>query len=228
MNRFLTLIAAALVLAPVAAAQPKLSIDPLQIDLGVIYSGAIREGRITLKNVGNQPLRILNIQPSCGCTTIKQPKDTLLPNESDVVEFQFNSLGFHGRVEKSLFIATNDPATQYFDVKIYGDVRSELEPSSHSTLTWFGSIPVNQTGTQNIVFRNASGRVLRIKGIGTTIPSVTAKADKNRIGASDSVTVTVTVRPTHAGYANERFWLDIDSKSQPRVDMRVSYIGIKP
>ncbi len=228
MSRFLTIVAAGLTLASVAVAQPKLSIDPLQFDLGVVYSGAIKGGRVTLKNVGNKPLRILNIQPSCGCTTIKQPKDTLLPNESDVVEFQFNSLGFHGRVEKSLFIASNDPSLQYFDVKIYADVRSELEPSSHSTLTWFGSVAVNQTSAQNIVFHNASGRVLRIKGVGATVPSITVKPNKDRIGASDSVTVAVTVRPTHVGYANERIWLEIDSKSQPHVDMRVSYIGIKP
>lgn len=228
MKNLALFLSAASCLVSLVEAQPKLSIDPPDVDLGVIYSGAIKKGHATLKNIGNQPLKILNLQSSCGCTTVKRPKDVLQPNESDRIEFEFNSLGFHGRVEKSLYIATNDPSTEYFAIKVFGEVRTELEPANRTTLTWFGSIPIDQNTTQNIVFRNASGRTLTITGTGATVPSITVRIDKKTITPADSVVAAVTVRPKKVGYVNERFWLEIDSKNQPRVDMRVSFIGIKP
>ncbi|MGB2868226.1 MAG: DUF1573 domain-containing protein, partial [Bacteroidota bacterium] len=52
-------------------AQPKLSLDKMEVDMGVIYSGTKKVSRFTVKNIGNQPLKILEVTPSCGCTTVK-------------------------------------------------------------------------------------------------------------------------------------------------------------
>ncbi len=77
-----------LVFTGIALSQPKLSIDKTEIDMGSMYSGEKREGKIILKNVGNDTLRILHVGTSCECTTVKSPKEFLLPGQSDDVEFE--------------------------------------------------------------------------------------------------------------------------------------------
>ena len=98
--------------------QPKLSLNTLEVDLGTLYSGMKKQGRIKFTNIGNDTLRIYSVQPSCGCTTIKQPKSILLPSESDIVDVEFNSSGYHGKVEKHITISSNDPLSGNVSDKI--------------------------------------------------------------------------------------------------------------
>ncbi|MEX0602817.1 MAG: DUF1573 domain-containing protein, partial [Bacteroidota bacterium] len=81
-------------------AQPKFVVEPATINLGIIYNGSTATTILTLKNTGTEPLRIIGIRPSCGCTAIKKPKEVLNPGESDKLEVAFNSTGFRGRSTK--------------------------------------------------------------------------------------------------------------------------------
>jgi hypothetical protein len=209
-----------------SAAQPKLSLSSPDIDLGILYGSALKKGRLTLKNIGNQPLKIFSVQPGCGCTAVKKPKEVLEPNESDDIEIEFNATGYRGRVEKELFITSSDPTTQYIAVKILADVREELEPSNKASLVWLGNIPVGGTSSQTVWFRNTSGRTLTIKGVGSSVATVVPQLSKKSLAPNDSLSVTITVKAMRALYANERFWIEIESVNQPRVEMRVSYIGV--
>jgi len=215
-------------LATGLSAQAVLTLDKPEIDLGIVYGGSLKKGRLTLKNTGNDTLRIFSVQPGCGCTAIKKPKELLAPRESDDIEIEFNSIGYRGRVEKDLFISTSDPASQYVVVKIIADVREEMEPTTKTNLVWLGNVPVGGTVTQTVSFRNMSNRPLTIRGTGSSVATVLVKPNKTVVQPKDSVTVQITVKAMRTFYANERFWLELDSKNQPRVDMRVSFIGVAP
>jgi hypothetical protein len=165
------------------------------------------------------------VQPGCGCTAVKKPKEVLNPNESDDIEIEFNATGYRGRVEKELFITSSDPTTQYISVKILADVREELEPTTKASLVWFGNIPVGGTATQTIWFRNTSGHDLTIKGTGSSAANVVPLLTKKTLAPNDSISVAITVKAMRPQYTNERFWIEIESSNQPRVEMRVSFIG---
>ena len=62
------LVTLCLVAATLAPAQPKLAVYKMNIDLGVIYNGAVKKARISVRNAGTDTLRILGVQTSCGCT----------------------------------------------------------------------------------------------------------------------------------------------------------------
>jgi hypothetical protein len=207
--------------------QPKLSLNKLDVDLGTIYSGMKKQGKIVLTNIGNDTLRIYAVQPSCGCTTVKQPKSTLLPFESDIAEVEFNSTGYNGKVEKHITISTNDPLSQNVSVKLIADVKVELESLSHSSLLWLGNVVLGKPFEQRTSFKNVSDHRIKIKNVTTSSPSISITLEKKILNPNDTLGVQVTIKPEKLGYGSDHFTIETDSKNQPLVELRASYVCIK-
>jgi hypothetical protein len=211
----------------ISFSQPKLSIDKPELDLGIIYSGMKKQGKIVLSNIGNDTLRIYAIQPSCGCTAVKQPKGILLPFESDVAEVEFNSSGYRGHVEKHINITTNDPLSQNVLVRLIAEVREELEPTGHSTFLWFGNISLGKTLTQETSLKNISGHRIKIKDFTTSSASMKVTIEKKMLNPNDTLHVQMTIKPEKLGYGSDHFTIETDSKNQSIVEIRISYVGVK-
>jgi hypothetical protein len=208
-------------------AQPKLAIENMEINMGVLFSGSTTTGKIPIKNIGNQPLKIIRIQPSCGCTTVKQPKSELQTNESDVIEVAFNSTGFRGQVEKYVNIETNDPTSQYVAVKLLAEVREELTPLTSSSSLWLGNVTVGKQAEQTVAFRNMSGKAISIKGIKSSSNDIVGKVDRTFVGSADTLKITVTATAAKEGYSSGHLILQTDSKNQPAVELKWYFIGSK-
>lgn len=211
----------------ISFSQPKLSLAQPEIDLGTIYSGMKKKGKIVLTNIGNDTLRIYSVQPSCGCTTVKQPKGILLPSESDVLEVEFNSSGYHGKVEKHINIATNDRLSENVPVKLIAEVREELELTSHSAPMWLGNIGLGKTLVKETSLKNISDHIIKIKNFTTSASSINIKMDKKMLNPNDTLIVQVTIKPEKLGYGSDHFTIETDSKNQPHVEIRTSYVCVK-
>ena len=209
-------------------AQPRLTIDKTNVDLGIIYNGTTKKARIVLRNVGRDTLRILSVTTSCGCTTVRQPKAFLRTGESDAVEVEFNSTGFRGKVEKHINIMTNDPASPTAYVTLIGDVIEELQPVNNGSVIWFGSVPVGKEVEQTLAFKNVSGKVLTLSGFKCSSPDVNVLFGKRTVLPADTIRLTVKVTPRKADYLNELLLLETDSNKQPQVPVRVTLIGVSP
>jgi len=75
----------------------------------MIISGLELKGKITLKNTGNDLLKIHGVSSSCGCTTYRLEKRKLEPGEEVKLNFVVDTRGELGRFEKVITIHTNDP-----------------------------------------------------------------------------------------------------------------------
>jgi hypothetical protein len=115
------------IIAGIALAQPKLSIDKTEIDMGSMCGGEKKEGKIIIKNIGNDTLRIFHVGTSCECTTVKSPKTFLLPGQSDDVEFEFTPFETQGKVERYIYFNTNDPTSQYMSVKLVAEIKEVFQ-----------------------------------------------------------------------------------------------------
>jgi len=180
-----------------------------------------------LKNIGTDTLFIHGVKPTCGCTAVKQPKGFLLPNESDISEIEFNSSGYHGKVEKHISIYTNDPTSQNVSVKLIADIKEELEPINHSTLLWFSNVGIGKTFVKNISLKNISEHSITIKNFSVSSKNITINFEKKTLKPNDTVDVQVTIKPEKLGYGNDHFTIETDSKNQSSVEIRTSYIGVK-
>jgi len=77
-------------------------------NFGKVKEGQVVNHNFVLKNESQKTLNILEVKTSCGCTGSKVQKNTLLAGEETFLEVQFNSKGFSGPVEKSIYVQTDD------------------------------------------------------------------------------------------------------------------------
>lgn len=228
MMRSLLVVVWTMCFSALLAGQPRISLDKSDIDLGVIYRGNTKKASFTIKNVGDQPLKILQVVPSCGCTTLKNPKDVLQPGEEELIEVEFSSAMFRGRVEsKRVDILTNDPLAEYTSVRLSADVREELAPENGTSLLWFGSLIVGTESEQQIVFRNVSRKTITISSTEPSAERLTVTTSKKRLAPNETVEVTVKVKADKEGYTPDHIDLRTDSRNQSTVTINVSFIGLK-
>jgi hypothetical protein len=231
MKRIYFFSALASFLAALAFSQPKLSLDKPEVDLGTIYGGVKKTGTFTLKNIGNDTLRIISVRPTCGCTTVKQPKAFLLPGESDVAEFEFNSAGYRGKVEKHVNINTNDPTSQYIDVKILADVREILQPVNGTingtSMLFFNNVIVGNKTTQTVGLKNVSNMPIVVIGDSVSSSELALKINTHTLRPNDTLSIQITLQPQKTGSAYEHCYILTNHKNQPVVEIQVKYFGIK-
>ena len=208
--------------------QPKISVDKTKIDMGVIYNGETKKARIVIKNIGSDSLKIVSVSTSCGCTTVKRPKEYLRRGEQDAVEIEFNSTGFRGRVEKHVSIMTNDPKVSTTEVTLVGDVIEELQPVGNASVIWLGAVPIGKEVTQTVTFKNVSGRVITLTGYKSSSPDIAVLFEQRTVLPADTVHMSFKITPRKSDYVSEQVFLETDSKKQSQVPVRVTLIGVNP
>ena len=86
------------VVAPPKPAAPKVRKGNIRFSKTTYDYGTIKEGKVithsfNFKNVGGQPVKILDASVTCGCTTPIFPKAAIAPGESATVQVTYDSNG---------------------------------------------------------------------------------------------------------------------------------------
>jgi len=210
-----------------AFSQPKLSIDNPEINLGHMYSGEKKKGKIILKNIGNDTLRIYSVKPQCGCTTVKKPKEFLLPGESDDIELEFSSAGYRGKVEKQVSINSNDPTSQYITVMLVAEIIEILQPISGSYLVWMDNTKVGKSAAKKFAMKNVSGSPIIIRGDSVSSEFISIKLEKKTLQPNDTLNIDVMVLPNKPGRTEEHFYILTSHKILQFLEIKVAYWGVK-
>jgi hypothetical protein len=78
-----------------------------QFDFSDIVQGDKVSKKFSFRNAGTEPLMILNVQTTCGCTATDWPKQPIPPGDSSSLMVTFNSAKKIGRINKIVTIYTN-------------------------------------------------------------------------------------------------------------------------
>ena len=89
--------------SPLAVAEPKL------YDFGEALGGSKIRHTFKLKNVGSQPLKIVNVEQSCACTATIVSRDEIPPGALASIETVLSVPSENTSVEESINVYTNDP-----------------------------------------------------------------------------------------------------------------------
>ncbi len=78
------------------------------VNFGSIPMGETKVVTFKMRNIGNKPLTISNVQAGCGCTVPDFTKGAIAPGGEGFVSGSFDSKKAHpGEVRKSIFVTTN-------------------------------------------------------------------------------------------------------------------------
>jgi hypothetical protein len=88
---------------------PKTVIEVIETkyDFGKMKEGDKVRHTWKVKNAGEHPLFISNVQTSCGCTAPFFSKEPILPGKEGEITLEFNSAGKAGDVNKNALIIAN-------------------------------------------------------------------------------------------------------------------------
>lgn len=89
--------------------QPEITFTEAIHNFGKIAQGEIIRYSYTLKNTGKAPLIISKIEPSCGCTVMRDwPKEPIAPGKSATIDVEFDSSRQNpGYQKKSIIVLAN-------------------------------------------------------------------------------------------------------------------------
>ncbi len=104
---------------------PKINFDNTIFEYGVVKSGDIVEHDFIFRNEGKDPLKILKIKPSCGCTTAEPILTTLKRGESSRINVKFNTRGRSGTQHHNITLFTNDLEKPVVVLHLQGEVDKE-------------------------------------------------------------------------------------------------------
>jgi len=76
-------------------------------DFGVVKRGPVAMYKFEFTNVGNQPIIITNVTPSCGCTNVDWPKSPVLPGQKGSIQLGLKTEEQHGVFNKEVYIQSN-------------------------------------------------------------------------------------------------------------------------
>jgi hypothetical protein len=106
------------------AASAQTSAEPLELKEAEYNFGSIPQGKpvyytFLVANKGTSPLKLDNVQASCGCTTPEWSNEPIAPGATGKIKVGYNAAS-EGHFEKSVTITYNGNSTKQLLIK--GDV----------------------------------------------------------------------------------------------------------
>jgi Protein of unknown function (DUF1573) len=193
-------------------------------DFGPVPRGAIVRYGFTLTNRLSEPLTILNVRASCGCTTGWASTALVRPGESATVEAQMDTRNFVGRKETVLYVTLGTTSGRQGEARlgvgstILSDV--VLNPGSIN----FGLVSRGQTPSLALSIDrlgNAQWRVLRM--VSGSRASDASLVETQRTVQGVSYRLTVMLKPdAPAGLLRDEIRIITNDPESPIIPVTVS------
>ena len=199
-----------------ARAQGELKFEKETHDFGTIAEGVQATYEFKVKNVGNQPVVIANVQPSCGCTTPDWTKTPILPGKTGVIKAMYNSTGRPGPFNKSISVVSN-AATPNQVLFIKGEVGPKDLKTSYTqeqkamsprlavgtTSYNFGKLEKGQKAVAKFTIKNTGRQDLVVQGVKSNCNCVTYKVSVPALKPGEQATLELTYIPAVLKEQNE-------------------------
>ena len=111
-----------IVMGLIAVAAPKIQVDSETYEFASVIAGTFVSHNFIITNIGDAPLTIKNVRTSCGCTVVELEKTVLAAGESEVLQADLGTTGYHGRIEKRIYVESNDHSNALITLRLTGVV----------------------------------------------------------------------------------------------------------
>ena len=205
------------------AAESQIKFKETTVDFGEIDSGQVVDLNFEFENTGNDVLIIKNISASCGCTATKLLKKEYQPGEKGTIPVKFNSRGYHGKVTKSITVATNDKENVYSRLQITGKVTLkdfaalELIPDQIK----FEKVELNKSYSKKISLKNTGTIDLKIIEV-THGPELNLEFTDKTVKPGEEMPVNIVFRPMQQGRFTSFLKIRTNAYRQRLVILRIN------
>jgi len=107
---------------------PQISISEEEWDFGIVKPGTQPHHNFIITNKGTEDLLIERVWTSCGCVQTSIFTTRILPGKSAELEATFNTSGYEGKIEKNIFIKSNDPDEAEKKLRVKIEIEHQFKP----------------------------------------------------------------------------------------------------
>jgi hypothetical protein len=202
-----------------ATTKPIIRILPdTTLDLGTIVQGQKGYGAVTIKNIGDDTLRLQRVKASCGCTAALVKDDDLAPSDSTVLSITFDSGKMEGLVEKEVSITSNDPDQPKVIVRFRANVITILKADPHAFI--FLKCAKESSYTKTITLTNPSSEhTIHILSIDPKSNSLRVTAATPVLKPGESTQLTGTFQAIEQGFSRISIIVSIDHPLQKQFEI---------
>lgn len=164
---------------------------------GPVPRGAKVKHEFVLTNRLGEPVTILNLRPSCGCTSGRASASTVNPGESAVVEAQMDTRNFLGEKATILFATLVTASGREAEVRLHvtSHILADivLNPGSID----FGTVVKGQAGAQSLTIDRINGANWRFERMVSASRAITAQLVETKRDAAGAVSyrLDVAIKP---------------------------------
>lgn len=168
---------------------PRLQVDQSIFDFGKVMQGTQVVHDFTLRNVGDAPLEIDKVQPSCGCTAVASVTDVIEPGAEVQLRSTFDTSGFYGYKVKTIRVFSNDPTQASTVLSLRGTVQRDVEVSPPRV--YFGAVDKGRSPTKSLTLTRAAGSKIQIGEVTSHSDKLTVSVEELKAGGK-KVSVTLS------------------------------------
>jgi hypothetical protein len=219
--KYLFILITFLITVSFAIAQPKLEvIGGSTIDWGKVpASKDPLKANLKLKNVGNQPLKISEVKPGCGCTTAPLDKKYLKPGEIATVNVGLSPGSAAGELIKGLTITSNDPKVPVKAITLKAYILRPIQVLPQPYIA-FPQANVGTTAEASMILKNTTERAITITQF-VSSKGITVNSKVKKIAPGAQISVIVKAKPDKKGYWNGSIQCKTDHPDLPDMDVIV-------
>lgn len=200
-----------------AAAAPRLEIAQPVHDFGDIFEDQPLEHIFTLKNAGDAPLQIKNIELDCACSAVDYDR-LVPPGGGSKIVFKVKPYSALHKFCKKGQIFSNDPTHPVMTIQLCGNSKPFIEIQPSHVVRFTGQPHENLVSRVRLISHQKTP--LTIKGFETDLgDKVGVKIKEEKPGQVFEVEITNTMKET-GGYKG-KIEILTSSDKRPRLILRV-------
>lgn len=156
---------------------------------------------LKLKNVGNKPLYISDVKPSCSCTTAPLDKNTIQPGDYATLKVNLSlNVSNSGQVKKFIKMITNDPKNKEKVITLRANVVLPFVVSPMSYLKFIDATIGLKSKAVYSIENHTSEKVTFSNFEMSDGLSINWKGKKVSVNPGGSIQLVVTFSPNRTGY----------------------------
>ncbi|MBL7661983.1 DUF1573 domain-containing protein [bacterium] len=127
---------------------PQIYVDAVTHKFGTVSEGFKVKHDFAVKNLGQAPLVLRQLQAGCGCTAALADSSTIAPGGATLIHVTFDTSGFYGYKSKDIRIESNDPRQPVLVLNLEGIVEREI--NIDPPRLYFGQIRKGSEASQSV------------------------------------------------------------------------------
>jgi hypothetical protein len=193
-------------------------------DFGLVPRGAKVKHDFLLVNRMAEPITILNLRPSCGCTSGRASASIVGPGETAVIEAQMDTRNFVGLKSTVLYVAVMTAGGRQAEagLGVSAQILSDivLNPGSID----FGTVLRGRPATQVLTIDRINGEGWRFQRMVSASRALAAQlVETSRTGGAVSYSLTVSLKPdVPAGSLRDEIRLISNDPETPSIPILVT------